>query len=541
MRQALIVILLISVLGYGCTPASTPTAIPTAMPLPTSTPAPTVTSSPGSDADSRRQASTPISVTPILDTARQVEMIIPTSGGTLSVTGADGTTFQLDIPDRALISDTLVRMIPVSRFDGMPFGSTPYAVQLEPEGLRFYDFITLTITPTQDIPVDQQIFFGYRGSGENLALALPVVDSREIKIQLLSFSGYGVTKGLLAEIDPVRTRLGGEAESRLQSELAEYLLNVRQAQLEGGVVGEFDIEVWLQQYEEQVLRPRIAAAGESCAAARLAIQTVLGLERQSQLFGGGSVVDEERLRALAETAAEVCLREEYELCRDEHIIHRMIPVWFTLNRQSQILGLTSADQQDPTLEKAVDYVRKCLTFELIFESEVNSSGLQGGSYSSSVKSTIKLQLDPTDFTIKGQAPLVNTTFEMSFPGCSVSNQRGGGTFEALKLEYIADQESLTDAVGYVRDLRLVYHPGNTSEHVTITCPDIGSYTLPGPYWTAGYVSTHQSELTERGFVLEGWEIFGDEYYAKNEWSRDYADGITKIAESGMFALYHRPE
>ncbi|HEY8491482.1 MAG TPA: hypothetical protein VIO14_10875, partial [Dehalococcoidia bacterium] len=284
----------------------------------------------------------PITVTPVLDESRRAEGVIPASGGSLRATGADGTTFQLDVPAGALAVDTLIRMTPVSRLDGMPFGSAPYAVQLEPDGLQFYDFATLTITPSQEIPVDQQIPFSYKGTGQNLALALPVVDSRQIQVRLLGFSGYGVTKGLLAEIEPVRARLGGEAESRLQSELAAHLIQARQAQLLGGEAGDFDMDGWLRRYREQVLRPRLAAAGESCAAARLAIQTVLALERQSQILGGAANVGDDTLRSLAQTAADVCLKEEYELCRDEHTIHRIIPVWLTLHRQAQILGLASA-------------------------------------------------------------------------------------------------------------------------------------------------------------------------------------------------------
>ncbi|HLC34371.1 MAG TPA: hypothetical protein VJJ70_05170, partial [Anaerolineales bacterium] len=117
----------------------------------------------------------PVLVTPTLDSERQVEAVIPASGGTLSVTGADGTTFRLDIPDGALSTDALIRMIPVSQLDGMPFGSDPYAVQLEPEGLQLNDFATLTITPAQAIPIDQQIVFGYQEDGKDLILAAPVV------------------------------------------------------------------------------------------------------------------------------------------------------------------------------------------------------------------------------------------------------------------------------------------------------------------------------------------------------------------------------
>ena len=106
-------------------------------------------------------------------------------------------------------------------------------MQFQPEGLQLYDFAVLTITPAQEIPLNQQIFFGYQGEGENLVLAPPAVDSAAIQIRLDHFSGYGVSKGFLADIEPVRARIGGEAEARLSSAIAEQLAKARQGQLLG--------------------------------------------------------------------------------------------------------------------------------------------------------------------------------------------------------------------------------------------------------------------------------------------------------------------
>ena len=85
-------------------------------------------------------------------------------------------------------------------------------------------------------------------------------------------------------------------------------------------------------WKQYVLNPRLAAAGQNCAAGRLAIQTVLSMERLFQLGGvpfssGVDWVD------LLPKVAKVCVQEEYELCRDQHIIHRIIPV---------ILGISQA-------------------------------------------------------------------------------------------------------------------------------------------------------------------------------------------------------
>jgi hypothetical protein len=496
-----------------------------------------------SDDDIFAIPSDPFRVTPTLDNANQAEAIIPFSGGTLSATGADGTRFQLDIPATALVEDTLIRLIPISSLEGMPFGSNPYAVQLEPQGQQFYNEVTLTIFPAQEIPVDQQLFFTYQGAGENLIMAVPVVDSSEIKLQLMHFSGYGVTKGLLADIEPVRARIGGDAEARISSALAEELTRARQEQLLGSAEEgtQIDWDKYFKQYEEQVVNPRVAAAGESCAAGQLALQTVLGFERQKQLLGiagDGSGLD----TGLMNTVSEVCMKEEYELCRDEHIIHRILPVYLGMQRQYQLLGLSGDDVSSlPALQQAGDYVRRCLTFELEFQSQASFDEGSDG-YDSAVESKVIIHLNLDTFSNQAQAPLVNTSFEFRTEGCSVTSNRGGSTFEVYSLAYIPDTKSPTDELGYVRDFKLIYYPGNTTESFTVKCPDSISYTSPAtPFWTGIYLVLHEPEMSQAdsGFIAENWEIFGNEYFAKLEWIKD--DASLSITEAGTFMLYHKPE
>ena len=232
----------------------------------------------------------PASVAVALDEGSAAEAVIPLEGGVLRATGADGTQYTLEIPADALLNETKIRLIPAA-VSGLPFGGEQtYAAQLEPEGLFFNNYVTLTITPPQEIPLDEQIFFGYEGQGQDLIFAPPVVGSKDIKIDILHFSGYGVTKGLLADPESVRERLGGSAERRIQSRAAELLGRERQRQLLGGGDGKAvdwagEMQVLMNQYQKEVVDVRVAAAGESCAAGRLALQTVLGLERQKQLLG----------------------------------------------------------------------------------------------------------------------------------------------------------------------------------------------------------------------------------------------------------------
>lgn len=484
----------------------------------------------------------PFQVTPALDEFAQAEAVIGREGGSLSATGADGTVFRLDLPADALVTNTTIRMIPLSRLDGMPFGSGPLAVQLEPEGLQLYETAVLTITPPQSLPVDQQLFFGYSGMGEDLVLVPPVVDSSEIKLQIFHFSGYGVTKGFLADIEPVRARIGGAAEQRIQSQTAELLTKARQAALLGTEEPDLSgLDGLFKQYEQEVVQPRIAAAGESCAAGRLAFQTVLGYERQRQLLGYGDEGGLADYTGLMDTVASVCMKEEYELCRDDHIIHRIIPAWLGLERQSALLGITEDGGTTPALEQAKDYVKRCLNFELVFHSEANFDDGGGGGWNSVVESKIKLQIDPQATTSLVTAPLVNLSFDFRTPGCTVANVRGGDTFTLTDFRIVTDTRSPTDEMGYVRDLKLVYYPGNTKESFTVSCPHSPSYTNPpSPMWTGIFLVAHQDELSpdQGGFVVEDWEILNGDLFARKEWIKDTGEGAI---ETGTFKLNHKPQ
>jgi hypothetical protein len=195
---------------------------------------------------------------------------------------------------------------------------------------------------------------------------------------------------------------------------------------------------------------------------------------------------------------------------------------------------------------AQDQLRKCLTFKLKFQSLVDMVGDQGGRYKATAESTIKLQLDPTDFTIKGQAPLNLPSASWEVPHCSTSTTAAPGTFEVFKLEFIFLRQVQTDEV-VVQDLRLVFNPGGYDatraiETTTWVCPEVGTHTLSGAFWLAGYAITHEGEWSqaEGGVIAEEWNIHNGDEYAKKEWNfTGYAGGT--ITESGHFILYHQLE
>ncbi|KQP35276.1 hypothetical protein [Pseudorhodoferax sp. Leaf274] len=322
----------------------------------------------------------PLRATLVADTARTVTQRMPLEGGTLSAIGADGSVYTLTVPNNALTEPTEISLTPLGSLavDGLA-SDAAYGVQLGPDGAQFTNYVTLTITPPPgaSVPVERQLPIGWSGENNTVALAALDPTRRETSLKLLHFSGYALLlarQGTNATLEPARHRLGGDAEARLQSLTAERLLQERQRQLLGQTPAELNLDDIFKAYDEEVLQPRIAAAGSSCAAGRLAIQTVLGRSRQRQLLGyPDDAYSQSALYGdIMVQATAACTREEYALCRDEHIVTRMLPYYLGLSRQAQLLGLAgSPGVADPAwLQDAEAATAKCLNFELQIDSQM---------------------------------------------------------------------------------------------------------------------------------------------------------------------------
>jgi hypothetical protein len=482
----------------------------------------------------------PIDLTVTPEAGNTVTALIPAAGGELKATGADRTVYTLTIPDNALTADTEISMTPVATVKGLPTGGdATFAVQLAPDGLHLDDFATLTITPAVALPVDQQIPFGYEAAGTGMFLALPVVKDPRIQLRILHFSGYGVTKGLLADLGPVRQRLGGDADARLNSQIAELFARERVLEQSGQPVAltfHDEMRSLLDEFRQKVVDPRVAAAGNSCANARLALESLLNLSKQRQLLFGGE--EEAFPVSLQTTLSHLCTQEEYELCRDEHVVWRMLPVILSFEHLRQTLGVP--DPAEWAFER--NLAAKCLTFEVRFDS---TASVQQGPVRavSSVTSKVFIAFDPESLRTIGHSSLTNTAFKITSSvggGCSIKGTRGGSELKVTELSFVITPGTKSDEPGILKDLVLTYVPGQTTETGSISCPGAPAQPFSSLTWSDMYLGTHAGEKVQPdgSYATKEWQVKRAAKMGTKEW--DLTTGAAGIKENGTFELYHEP-
>jgi hypothetical protein len=235
----------------------------------------------------------PLNVTVALDDKVTTSKKITTDGGSLSLKAKDGTVFTLDIPAKALDSETNITMTSVKSIEGAPLDDgSALAVQLEPSGLFFNEMVTLTILPGKEIPVKNQIIFGYEGFGQDYHLAVVDPKSKDIQIKLMQFSGAGVGSGSdSAWAANLQIQANGSRE-RLEQKLGTLTQIEHQNELLGSGSGNETPELYkelgsyLGQYVDQVVLKEMASAELDCQFARKAIHDLFVVENTYEMAGG---------------------------------------------------------------------------------------------------------------------------------------------------------------------------------------------------------------------------------------------------------------
>jgi hypothetical protein len=197
------------------------------------------------------------------DSLKASSATVGAAGGTIIAVGADSSRFTLTIPPKALDGDSDITMTPVSAIDGLPLsGGLVAAVHFEPEGLRFNIPVELKIESPRDVPVDQQVGFGYLGGGNDLHL-YPLESGRGLAMRLLHFSGVGVALGTPADVQSLQEHPPTDPMAQLEQQIADLINAQRAASLSGDPGDpEFgtNLAALFEKFYQEVVLPKIEAA-----------------------------------------------------------------------------------------------------------------------------------------------------------------------------------------------------------------------------------------------------------------------------------------
>lgn len=332
----------------------------------------------------------PLSVTPQLATGRAVTQTIGRWGGTISATGADGTSFTLDIPEDALLGAEAITMTPVERIDGMPFsGGLGAAVQLEPDGLRLARPATLTIEPTRSLSPTELTPFAYRDDGQEFHMYPLVRDPTRVAFSLLHFSGYGTGSGTEEERATQMDNQPTAPEDARNQKLGDALRDERECQLAGSSCKSADELTELARAALAAEYPSVVATLDAAATddTRLeeGIGGAFGWIRSTQLYGLEDEFSGESaaLNGKIWTAVKAAYERAYERCKqfDAAAPMRML----ALLRLQQLLGRSELDSSK---------VDRCLSFKFSFQSDLTLTNSETGMRQSASVTLSNIDIKP---------------------------------------------------------------------------------------------------------------------------------------------------
>jgi hypothetical protein len=244
--------------GDNCRAGRTLPAATPLPPVPSPTPGPTVAVPTPTPGPAPGPAAPNLTVTPELDTGHAVTQHVGVLGGTLEATGADGTTYVLDIPENALLSEATITMTPLKGVGGAAMSGPVFGVDLQPHGLRLTNPGKLTITPATPIALSDQMGFGYDGEGTLFHYAPLMPDNSEIALQISHFSGHGAggttpadrEKQAAAEYPP------SAGEQAASNELGAAVRDWKNS----GVFPQEEFEAIFRRWYENSVKPNLLAA-----------------------------------------------------------------------------------------------------------------------------------------------------------------------------------------------------------------------------------------------------------------------------------------
>ena len=499
----------------------------------------------------------PLAITPALDAARGATATMDDAGGTLSVTGANGTKFTLTVPQDALVSEEEITMTPVAAIPDLPFSqglSSGGAVQLGPEGLLLVEPAALTVQLASPISIDQQCPFAWYKAGEDFQLFPLTLDLNAVEIDVDHFNGYGIAGGSSSDRDAVAAHSPDRSEARFTQGLEQATDDLRQKlsqnltkkqakkatkKFSSQIAQEFDDE--LAELDKQLgkdLGSSASVASKSrpqdrapsppalrCDLLNILVR-LINLKNHGLTIADLGAISDQGLAAHITTAPNDLVLDAGARCQEGNIGE--IGTLLGLSRFA--LMFAALDPSLAGLSKVAtninDTATQCAPLKLTFDSTITQVPTLG------VAVRVQINLEATDVRLTAHvsrlgdgelfyfadAPLmhhIDTITNGVANPCSISNSSKDSTLKIISLTFKIHLRFVEcpgkDAMPPT-DLELIVDTGQPLENFTMTCPPpAGSFSTPGDtdIWRAQFYCEHNLGTSNHAatvFRFTNWDM-----------------------------------
>lgn len=487
------------------------------------------------------EVSNSLKVTITTDTTRSASVLIPVTGGTLTLTNSDGVICRLTIPANALLSEETISMSAVKSVGGLPLsGGLLAAVQLSPEGLALFQPATLTFSFPNTVAASEATSFAYRRQGDEFHLTPDTIAGNTVTLKLLHFSGAGVGRGTDAERQAQQGRIPTDPADRADQRARDVLDQIRK---NGGTATPGDLGNLESIYRDEYLasiKTALDSGQSSCQSGQNAVSAFLNWYRNLVLFDLEDRFTAEINSALNSAAAifRHCADELHQRCVDNHdpaVVQNLL----ALARQVILLGL---DDKDPGILKFIgDKVQGCLRFTLDFDSMTEFTDDNGTRYNAHVHAIVPLSLPDLSSILEGptgQGPLqyVTATVVANLgDDCSYVINAQTSVLNVSSLSF--DLNIKTDAKP---SLTLQLSVPRPTVQLTTSCPDVPGLTIPFEIWTIAFTQAHSDDF-RAGLFVRDWEFVGGQIFARKLYRSTTTFESAVFTDSSTFELRHVPK
>jgi hypothetical protein len=227
----------------------------------------------------------PLSVSVTLDTSHAVTQTMTSSGGSLTATGADGSSYTLTLPSGALSDTTAITVTPIQSLQPLPPGATlAGGVDLAPDGLQLIKPGTLVMKLAHSPAVQNQLGTSYSASGQDFHLTPLTTDATTITFPIIHFSGRPMLDGRPAVSNYMYQHPPSSIPARYEQLMAGDVSLLRSGTITQAEYIDRAIEVYRRLYNEVALKDAQAGLTDDAALA-LAFADWLYMARSLGIYG----------------------------------------------------------------------------------------------------------------------------------------------------------------------------------------------------------------------------------------------------------------